>query len=1368
MFRRSTLLFTSFLFLFGLLFGLTQAVGIDALAEFNQSTRSAADGELTLSDIERAASKMDEALLSQLRSDPDLPVTAIVHMGGQIDLTPIFGVQSRDARSRFIYSALQVKAARSQRNIRAYLDAEMGSGSVSGYRPYFIFNGLAVTAQSQALYQIALRDDVESLTVNHIYHLDDSVPILNPSSDLQSLIFDQSPEWNITIIGADRVWNEYDVTGAGVVVANLDSGVQYDHPALLQQYAGHLDDGSFNHDYNWFDATLAANPAPYDDNGHGTHTMGSIGGGDGSRPSTDAIGVAPGASWIAVKAFTGGGTATSDAIHAAFEWLIAPCPVGVPTGSSGCDPTRAPAIVNNSWGSSDGSRIEFLPDVQALRAAGIVPVFSAGNSGPGDGTVGAPGSFSEAFAVGATDSADQLASFSSRGPSPLTDEVKPDVSAPGVAIRSSIPGNNYASYQGTSMAAPHVAGLAALMLSGDPALDVDTLEELIRLTAVDLGPTGPDSRFGYGRIDAFRAVGAVVDSGALTGRVQDAVSQDTLVGVSLLIEGEGIVISASTDSTGRFSAPYLPAGEYVVSAATYGYETAVSSAIAIIADESTSIEIDMTPLPRFTVTGQVYGGGDLFEPIEGVTITALDVPLLPVYSDANGRYTLTVASGPLALEAAAFGFATQYESATVNTNTSIDFYLDPLPPILLVDDDQGHRSYSPQVEEHYFAALDANGYSYDHWDLGQRPAPDYEIIRQYAAVIWFGGEFGRIKDISEAEQAQALMDYLDIGGRLLYISQSHTWYYGDDKQCNSPINGGAGPCPFTEDYLGVADWTEDQLARVNFGVDGDPVGNGLGPLPMVYPPFFFDFSDDIVGAVQASLAFTATNEPDEINRTGYTLEERSSGFKTVFMATPIEAMSTSDAADVVEAVMDWFGVQGLPEGLTLAPSTQSGMALPGDDIVFPLRLKNLNSFPDQYSLELLAAPWPTEIRDETGSTVNDPIGPIAANDSADFQVLVHVPDGVKPGQEETVLVRATSLSGTPFQVTAQLLAQAQMAYYAQDSDQCGGGVQYGWVDASMGKKWNLDDSGSTPEPEFISVTLPAPFTFYNQVYEHLWINDHGTILFGDDNLYDDDSPSGVPPIPNPTILDPNNAIYMGWGNYYWHPSSQPPETGVYTLHDTENSVNRFVVEYHQYPNLLGSGRDTFQAVLDLDNNDIIVQYKTITHHESTVVGIENEIGTEGVLYVDEQEPVENMLHDSLAIHFGVGKPPRNLQFVLLPPIVNEMASQGQVISHTLTLSNTSNFSETFGVEANGAVWPTSIVDPTGQAITSVGPLAPCTAQDFLLRVEVPQQLTGSDTTTVRVRSQSNPLRTSSSTLTTKLHYEGEIHLLYLPTMLRVP
>jgi len=1366
MLRRTTLLFASFLFLFALLIGLTQEIGLNAQSGLSQNVRASLDDELTPYEIERAASKMDETLFSQLLSAPTEPMTAIVKMGGKVDLAPTFSIQSREARSILIYNTLQVQAARSQQDISVFLDAESDAGNVSTYRPFFIFNGLAVTAQPQTLYKIALRDDVESLTTNHIYHLDDTALSWSRRSNLQSLIFDQSPEWNIAKIGADRVWNEYGISGNGILVANLDSGVQFDHPALAQHYSGNAGDGSFNHDFHWFDATLKAKPMPYDDNGHGTHTMGSILGGDGPGPMTDDIGVAPGANWIAVKAFTAGGTATSEAIHASFEWLIAPCPIGVHTGSPSCEPTKAPAIVNNSWGSSDGGRTEFLPDVQALRAAGIVPVFSAGNSGPGDGTMGAPGSFSEALAVGATNSEDNLASFSSRGPSPLTDEMKPDVSAPGVAIRSSVPGNDYASYQGTSMAAPHVAGLAALMLSGDPTLDVDTLEELIRLTAIDLGPTGPDSSFGYGRIDAFRAVGTVVDSGEIRGKVQDVASQGPLVGVGILIEGEGIRISTSTDASGLFSVSYLPAGDYELSAEFYGYETITPVSVTIVTDKTTNLEIEMTPLPSFTLTGQIHGNDDVFEVIEGATITALDTPLQPVYSDASVHYTLTVASGPLVLEATAFGFATQFQSATISADTRIDFLLDPLPPILLVDDDQGYRSHSPDVEQHYIAALNANGYSYDHWDLGQRPAPDYDTIRQYPAVIWFGGEFGRIKDISEAAQAQALIDYLDIGGRLLYVSQSHTWYYGDDKECDSPTWGGSGPCPFTKTYLGAADWMEDQLAQISFGVEGNPVGDRLGPLLMSYPPFFFDFSDDIVGTVQAGLAFTATSPSDQVNHTGYTLEDQDKSFKTVFMATPIEAMSATDAANVIQAAMVWFGVQGLLEGLTLAPSTQSGMAPPGDDIIFDLRLKNLDNYPNQFSLELLAAPWPTEIRDETGATVIDQIGPIAPNESDNFQVIVRVPAGAIPGTNETVLVQATSLSDTPFRAEAQLLAQAEMVYYALDSDQCSGGVQYDWVDAAAGTQWVLDDNGDTTEPEFISITLPAPFTFYNQIYDHLWINDHGTILFGDDNLYSDDTPNGDPPIPNPTILDPNSAIYMGWGNFFWHPSGQPTETGVYTLHDTENGGNRFVVEYHQYPNLLGSGKDTFQAILDLDDNEITVQYDTISHHKFTVVGIENETGTDGILYVDDQKPAEKMLHDGLAVHFGLGEPPRNLQFDLLPAVDAKTVAPGEIISYTLTLRNTSNITEAFDLETTGALWPINITDAADQPITFIGPLTPCTTKDFVVSVQAPQSFVGVDSVVVRARSQSDPLLTASSLLTSTLHYEGEIHSLYIPTMLQ--
>ena len=163
-------------------------------------------------------------------------------------------------------------------------------------------------------------------------------------------------------------------------MANIDSGVLFNHAALVNQYAGY-DGGSFDHNYHWFDS-VNDQDTPYDDNGHGSHTMGTILGDDappGGGVGTNQIGVAPGARWIGVKAFSAGGTGSTTDIHEAFQWVLAPCD----SSGANCDPARAPRIVSNSWGHPDGARTEFLPDVQALRAAGIWPVFSAGNDGTG-------------------------------------------------------------------------------------------------------------------------------------------------------------------------------------------------------------------------------------------------------------------------------------------------------------------------------------------------------------------------------------------------------------------------------------------------------------------------------------------------------------------------------------------------------------------------------------------------------------------------------------------------------------------------------------------------------------------------------------------------------------------------------------------------------------------------------------------------------------------------------------------------------------------------------------------------------------------------------------------------------------------------
>jgi subtilisin family serine protease len=184
------------------------------------------------------------------------------------------------------------------------------------------------------------------------------------------------------------------------------------------------------------------------------------------------------------------------------------------------DPALAPHVVNNSWSSNDGFNTEFAPDIQALTSAGIFPLFAAGNNGPGTGTVGSPGSLNVAFAVGATDVNDEIASFSGRGPSPWG-KIKPEVSAPGKNIRSTLPGGAYGNLSGTSMAAPHAAGLAALLLQASPALENNPtgIANTLKSTAVQFGSPIPNNNYGWGRIDAYNAVMSVASVGTLQGNV---------------------------------------------------------------------------------------------------------------------------------------------------------------------------------------------------------------------------------------------------------------------------------------------------------------------------------------------------------------------------------------------------------------------------------------------------------------------------------------------------------------------------------------------------------------------------------------------------------------------------------------------------------------------------------------------------------------------------------------------------------------------------------------------------------------------------------------------------------------------------------
>ena len=292
-------------------------------------------------------------------------------------------------------------------------------------------------------------------------------------------------EPNIGMVNAPALWDR-GFRGQGVVIASMDTGVDATHPDLSATWRG---GGN-----SWFDPN-GQHATPTDVSGHGTQTMGVM---VGRSVGGSAIGMAPDARWIAVKIFNDRGVTTTTMIHRGFQWLLDP--------DGNAATADAPDIVNSSWSlSTAGCVLNFQPDLQSLRAAGILPVFAAGNAGPSAGTVLSPANNPEALAVGATDNSDGLYPYSGRGPSPCTGATSPGLVAPGTSVRTADLYAGYVSDTGTSVAAPEVSGAAALLLSAVPSLTPDQQSAALTTTAVDLGPAGPDNDTGSGRLDTLAA-----------------------------------------------------------------------------------------------------------------------------------------------------------------------------------------------------------------------------------------------------------------------------------------------------------------------------------------------------------------------------------------------------------------------------------------------------------------------------------------------------------------------------------------------------------------------------------------------------------------------------------------------------------------------------------------------------------------------------------------------------------------------------------------------------------------------------------------------------------------------------------------------
>jgi subtilisin family serine protease len=604
-----------------------------------------------------------ETLLADMPSGIDARLAQAGHttfwviLKEQADLRAASAAPDWEARGRFVYDRLVTVANRTQSGLRTLLQQRNAD-----FTPYWLVNTVRVKGDQALREVIAALPEVAAILPDQLYQ----IPQPTPGTEQLTL---NAVEWNIDRVNAPQVWSTFGTRGEGIVVANIDSGVQFDHPALVRQYRGALGGGSFDHHYNWFDpANVCGNPSlvPCDNNGHGTHTMGTMVGEEAS--GVNQIGVAPGARWIAVKGCETIACSTASLL-AAGQWVLAPTDLN----GQNPRPDLRPHIVNNSWGGTGGD-LFYQATVDAWVAAGIFPAFSNGNSGPGCSSAGSPGDNIPSYSSGAFDINNTIAGFSSRGASLLGGEIKPNIAAPGVNVRSSLPTNSYTTFNGTSMASPHTAATVALIWSAAPVLvgDVAQTRALLDQTAIDVadltcGGTAADNNvWGEGRLDAFAAVDQSPrgSTGTLAGTISDGATGAAITGTTISVSGpttRTVTINASGQYTLR-----LLLGTYSVTVRAFGYFEQSFTGVVIHQDQTTTQNAALVSMPRGILQGTVTDAAS-GAPLAGATVDAAGAEgMLTTQTDGNGHYLFpNPPTGVYTVMAGAFGYFDQTASGVV-------------------------------------------------------------------------------------------------------------------------------------------------------------------------------------------------------------------------------------------------------------------------------------------------------------------------------------------------------------------------------------------------------------------------------------------------------------------------------------------------------------------------------------------------------------------------------------------------------------------------------------------------------------------------------------------------------------------------------
>lgn len=864
------------------------------------------------------------------------------------------GLPSSERRARLV-ARLRARAEAAQASLLQRLQDAERAGEAEAIRPLWLSNRIAARVTPRQLLVLSRASGVRQIREDRFRRWIFASPRAEPADPL-------SAPWNLAMIHVPEAWSAFAITGTGVVVANIDTGVDWLHPALQRAYRGYDPRGLHRHAGNWYDATDAGAAYPVDSNGHGTHTMGLMVG--------EGIGVAPGARWIAVRAFDAQGYAFDSWIHAAFEWILAP----------DGNPALAPDILNNSWGNPNGWDTAFAEDLAALQAAGIFAVFSVGNGGPNPGSVVSPASLPGAFAVGAVDSEGQIAWFSSRGPSPWG-EIRPHVVAPGVRVRSSLPGGTYGELSGTSMAAPHAAGVAALLKAARPDLSPPQIAEILTRTATPMTTTIPNNESGWGLIHALEALRLTVEGGTLEGTVRDPNGAPIAGALLTAVSRDGVFrVSQESDEQGRYRFLLRPS-IYDLTVTAFGYASRQVYGIPITEGTTRTLDLQLDPLPRgsLVVHATDEAGGSVFSP----TLTLVGTPISLTQPAFPFTLSLPVGRYTVRLRALGHRVVTTTVEVPIDGTTAITLTMPRMPRVLLVD---SGAWYNESVRSFYQQALDAKMWSYDEYRVLYPPVPPpTSTLTAYDVVVWsspwdspgyIGADRGLTFFLRQGKHlllsGQDVAFWDDGGNGFLYTPYLRemlgTRYVRDSTGIFTVTGALDGP------FAGI-----ETAIRGEGGAENQFVPDEIAPAdPLTTQPM--DYRDDGGAATAVGLC-----RP----------------YRGMVFAFGLEGIPESETrGEILERALQALTAPPRPWGLRWAPELTERVVPTGTQMIFTATLQNLSEVATDTVQLQREGGWPATV-----TPTEIPIGPCA---QATVTLTVTIPEGLPRDARTTITVTARS------------------------------------------------------------------------------------------------------------------------------------------------------------------------------------------------------------------------------------------------------------------------------------------------------------------------------------------------------------------------